>query len=189
MNIIEIVGFITGVLGIYLTLKEKIWCFPIGIINVLLSMVLFFSQNLYADALQQIVYLILLIYGWLKWFSNTKDKEIKISKLYIREIVFLLIIACFTSLLLGYILAQYTDASFPWLDSSATSISFVAQWIIAKKKIENWIFWMIVNITYIGIYLNKNLYLYSLLFLVYFILAIWGYLEWKKQLDTYEKTV
>ena len=81
----------------------------------------------------------------------------------------------------------FTDAHVPYLDASATALSFVAQFLIAKKKIENWIFWIVVNLMYIGIYFYKELYLYTGLFSVYLLLAINGWFTWKKYLTTPQK--
>ena len=184
MSTLEIIGFICGVVGVYLTMKENIYCFPVGIINVSISLVLFYSQKLYADSLQQIVYFFLISYGWLKWDTSKNEVAILVSKSSKKLLIKVVLLASGLSLLLGSLLQHFTDASFPWIDSSATSASFVAQWLIAKKKIENWVIWMLVNITYIGIYLNKHLYLYAILFFIYLALAIWGYSSWKKQLIT-----
>lgn len=183
MSGVEIAGFIFGVIGVWLTLRENVWCFPIGLANVILSLYLFYQQKLYADSLQQFVYIILLGYGWFKWWrGNDTDKKLVVSTsnsslLFICAGAF---IAC--TLLLGVLLSKFTDATFPWLDSTATSLSFVAQWMIAKKKIENWLIWIVVNIMYIGIYLYKDLWLYSVLFFIYLLLAISGYLKWRKSL-------
>jgi len=188
MSILEIVGFISGILGVYFTIKENIWCFPIGILNVFLSMILFYNQHLYADTLQQIVYLILISYGWFFWNCKQKETILPVSRSSNKLLLYCFFLAIFVSALIGTLLYSYTKASFPWLDATATSASFVAQWLIAKKKIENWFIWMAVNIIYIGIYINKELYLYSILFLVYFILAIWGHKQWKLQLNNNEQT-
>ncbi len=184
MNWIEIAGFIFGVAGVWLTLRENVWCFPIGLVNVLLSLFLFYQQKLYADALQQFVYIILLSYGWFYWITgNNSQKQLKISNSNSNLLFLCLVTFLLCTLILGTLLSQYTDATFPWLDSTATSLSFVAQWMIAKKKIENWLIWMVVNIMYIGIYIYKDLWLYSLLFFIYLLLAISGYLTWRKQLN------
>ncbi len=189
MSTLEIIGFICGVLGVYLTLKENIYCFPISIINVSISLVLFYSQKLYADSIQQIVYFFLISYGWMKWDTSKNKVFIQVSKSSKKQLINVVLIAIVISLLLGSLLQHFTDASFPWIDSSATAASFVAQWLIAKKKIENWVIWMLVNITYIGIYINKHLYLYAILFFIYFALAVWGYSSWKKQLTTNNNAV
>ena len=188
MSWLEITGFICGIAGVFLTIKENPWCFPIGIANVTLSLFLFYGQQLYADALQQIVYVVLLTFGWYKWLHGDIDSEqVKISSSSNSLLLICLLFWIGGSFTLGYLLANYTNASTPWPDSAATVLSFIAQWMVAKKKIENWLLWLVVNITYIAIYLYKDLSLYALLFTVYFCLAIWGYMQWKKELNSYEK--
>jgi nicotinamide mononucleotide transporter len=182
VNPLEISGFIFGIAGVYLTLKEHIWCFPVGLLNVIISLFLFYEQQLYADALQQIVYILLLSYGWHEWLNGKRDEGLPVTTVSLRLWAGVILTFAGATLVLGYILQEYTNASFPWLDSGASSASFIAQWMIARKKIENWLIWMLVNIVYIGIYINKNLILYALLFGLYFILSIWGYREWRKQL-------
>lgn len=183
MNWIEIAGFVFGVMGVWLTLRESVWCFPIGLANVILSMFLFFDQKLYADVLQQFVYMLLLSFGWFSWLrGNIPQKELKISTSDNKLLLMCFIAFIFCAAVLGTLLSKFTDATFPWLDSTATSLSFVAQWMIAKKKIENWLIWIVVNVMYIGIYIYKDLWLYSALYFIYLLLAISGYITWKKQL-------
>lgn len=183
MNWLEITGFAFGIAGVWLTLKENVLCFPIGLGNVLLSLFLFYQQKLYADAFQQIVYIVLLSYGWLSWLKkNGLNKELLVSVSNKRLLYMCFLAFAFCTVVLGTLLSKFTDATFPWLDSAATSLSFVAQWMIAKKKIENWLIWMLVNVMYISIYIYKDLWLYSLLFFIYLLLAISGYINWKKHL-------
>jgi len=186
MNTLEIVGFISGFAGVFLTVKKNKWCFPIGIINVILSCFLFYESRLYADSLQQLVYIPLLIVGWLNWNANTNDDFI-VERLNKKEIVIYFSLFLSSGLLLGYLLKKFSNASFPWIDSLATTASFLAQYLIAKKKIENWIVWIAVNIVYFAVYLQKDLELYAVLYLVYLILAIQGYYQWRKHLT--EKAV
>jgi nicotinamide mononucleotide transporter len=181
MSLVEIIGFIFGIAGIWLTIKENIWCFPVGLINVIVSLVLFYQQKLYSDAIQQFVYIILLSYGWYKWISRKiETEELKISFSSEKLLIVLFLICIFFSATAGVIFKNYTDASLPYWDTTATALSFTAQWMIAKKKIENWILWMVVNIMYIGIYIYKDLFLYAFLFFIYLILAIQGWIEWRK---------
>jgi nicotinamide mononucleotide transporter len=184
MTMLEIAGFVFGVAGVYLTLRENVWCFPVGLINVSISLFLFFEQKLYADALQQLVYIVLLTYGWFRWLHHVNKKAPDVSISTASALLKYFGIWVAGSFTLGYFLSNYTDASTPWLDSAATVMSFIAQWMIARKKIENWLLWIIVNITYTGIYIYKELYLYAVLFTIYLILAIAGYFTWKKQLTS-----
>ncbi len=188
MNTLEFVGFITGIAGVYLQLKERVWTFPVGLLNVCISLFLFFDQRLYADALQQSVYIVLLSYGWYMWIRKDGHRQVAlhISRSSVREGQLLAGITFAFAMTLGYILHRYTDAALPWLDAAATSASFAAQWLVARKKIENWLIWIPVNIIYICIYIAKDLWLYSVLFSVYLLLAIWGYMEWRKSLQAIE---
>ncbi len=181
MSVIELIGFVFGIAGIWLTIKENSWCFPVGLINVIVSLILFFEQKLYSDTIQQLVYILLLSYGWYKWISGKDfEKDLEISFSNKKLLLILLLISISFSIATGAIFKKYTDASLPYWDATATALSFVAQWMIAKKKIENWILWIVANVMYIGIYIYKDLYLYAFLFLIYLILAIKGLMEWKK---------
>lgn len=185
LKILESFGFISGVLGVWLTMRKNIWCFPVGLINVTISLYIFSEQSLYADSLQQAVYIPLLIYGWIHW-NDPKDKsqQIPITPLESKGILLIALAISATTLLLAKTLLYFTNAQLPWLDSFATSCAFVAQFLIARKKIESWILWMIVNLIYIGIYVNNGLYLYVALFSIYGILSIYGWKSWKKELKT-----
>jgi nicotinamide mononucleotide transporter len=181
MSVTELIGFVFGVAGIWLTIKENAWCFPVGLVNVIVSLALFIGQKLYSDAIQQLVYIVLLSYGWYQWiYGKGFEKDIEISYSNKRLLFILFFIALLFSIAAGTVFKYYTDASLPYWDATATSLSFVAQWMIAKKKIENWLLWVVVNVMYIGIYIYKDLYLYAFLFLIYLILAIKGLMEWKK---------
>ena len=181
MSAIEVTGFIFGVAGIWLTIKENPLCFPVGLVNVIISLILFYQQKLYSDTIQQVVYILLLSYGWYEWIAGKgfeKDHEISYSS---QKLLFVLLLISVTfSITAGTLFKKYTDASLPYWDATATALCFTAQWMIAKKKIENWILWIVANIMYIGIYIYKDLYLYALLFLIYLVLAVKGYMEWKK---------
>ncbi|MFN0187369.1 MAG: nicotinamide riboside transporter PnuC [Bacteroidia bacterium] len=191
LTFLEIIGFISGIVGVWLTMQKNRWCFPIGLINVSVSLYLFFLQGLYADSLQQVVYIILLIYGWITWNKpvNASQPALLISRLNSKGIILSLIVITLTTLLLGTTLAKFTDAKFPYLDSFATSCAFLAQYFIARKKIETWILWMIVNVIYIGIYLHNELYLYVGLFSVYGILTVMGWKSWRIELKNPNKDV
>lgn len=186
MNELEAAGFLFGVAGVVLTLKENVWCFPVGLINVAISLFLFYNQKLYADSIQQSVYIILLTYGWFRWLHGEKKNVLQISTSSLQLLITCLFIWIGGTFILGYLLHNYTDASTPWPDSAATIMSFIAQWMVAKKKLENWLLWIVVNIAYIAIYVYKDLMLYAILFFVYLILAVAGFYAWRKELKTYE---
>ena len=182
---LEILAMLTGIAGVWLTMKENIWCFPIGIINVTLYAWLFMTPGirLYADALLQCIYILLLFYGWMNWADRNKKKDtnhtINISS---KTSLKLLIISLLSTIVLAVFLQTFTNASYPWLDSALTCASLASQWMIAKKMIQNWIVWIVVDIIYLPLYFVKNLPLTTILYFMFLILAFKGYSEWKKNL-------
>lgn len=182
ISLAEWIGFVFGIAGVILTVKENSWCFPIGLINVIVSLFLFFEQKLYSDAIQQVVYIVLLSYGWYKWIKGEQANDLPVTKSNPGLIIQLGILIFLLTVLMGMLFKKYSDASLPYLDALATSMSFCAQWMIARKKLENWLIWIDVNCLYIGIYIYKHLWLYVILFFIYLLLAIKGYFEWKKKL-------
>ena len=173
---------LTGIIAVWLTVKQNILCFPIGIINVILYAYLFYSPSvrLYADGGLQIIYIILLIIGWRNWGKKRNTKEHSVFLTPGKTGIYLTALVIIFSVLLGYILQKYTNASFPWLDAALTSISLAAQWMIAKRYIENWILWIIADIVYIPLYFIKGLPLTTWLYTLFLFLAIKGYADWLK---------
>lgn len=193
MYILEWVGFVFGIAGVWLTIRQHIFCFPVGLINVIVSAYLFYHQRLYNDVLQQFVYMVLLTYGWINWSTNrandkldksntTESRTLVVTSTSRSQRILLLSLAAAYTMITGYIFKSFTDARLPFIDAGATALSFTAQFLIARKKIENWLLWMIVNIVYITIYIRAGLLLYAVLFAAYFVLAIKGWYDWSKSM-------
>lgn len=186
-SLVEIIGFIAGIAGVWLTMKVSVWNFPIGLVNVIASLILFYRTQLYSDTFQQVVLTVLLLYGWYKWTlgnrKNSTHEELKVTTSSLQLLIVLLIIASIGSASTGYLFKKYTDASYPYWDATGTTLSLIGQWMIAKKKIENWLLWILVNILYVGIYYFKHLHLFMILYAVFLAMAVAGYYEWKKRLQ------
>jgi nicotinamide mononucleotide transporter len=182
ISYIELAGTLFGIAGVWLVVKKSILNFPVGIANVSLYALLFFQSKLYADSSLQMIYVLLLVYGWIQWKRKKADDFFKAettsSSLWLR---LSLIFICST-IIIGSLFKNYTDASLPYFDSMLTSASLIAQWMIAKRKIENWIVWIVADVLYVGMYIYKHLYFTSVLYFIFIILAIAGYKEWKKVL-------
>lgn len=173
----------SGVAGVWLTARHTSWCYPVGLINVGISAVLFYYQKLYADSLQQIMYMALLVYGWLCWTGIIKKvNSTEISTSPLQEQLTLTICMIVGGSSLGWLLKEYTDASFPWVDSFATAAAFSAQYLVARKRIENWLWWIPVNLCYMCIYWLKGVEAYLLLSGIYLLLAFHGFSKWRKKL-------
>lgn len=184
----EIMGIVTGITGVWLTMKRSILCFPVGIVNVIIYAYLFFSDGirLYADGLLQCIYVGLLIFGWINWGKMDETKPV-VERINFASLRKCILISLAGFIVLGYFFKNYTNASLPWLDSALTIASLAAQWMIAKKFIENWWVWIVADLIYIPLYYYKSLPLTALLYAVFLVLAVMGLLSWQKQLKTAQK--
>jgi nicotinamide mononucleotide transporter len=180
---VEIAGTLFGIIGVWLTVRKNIWNFPVGVLNVALYAWVFFQSKLYADASLQVVYIALLIYGWIQWSLKDNEEVFHAEKTSVILWLTLNVIFVISTLAIGTLFKNYTDASLPYMDSMLTSVSLIAQWMIAKRKIENWLLWIIADVLYVGMYIYKHLYFTSLLYFIFIILAIIGWREWKKVLS------
>lgn len=181
MDPLELAGVIFGVVAVWLTVKENILCWPVGLVNVALYVVIFMRAKLYADMGLQVVYIALLLYGWYAWLHGGKDRaELAVSRTPARLWLILLIAGTAGGVLLGVTLKKSTDASLPYLDSLTTSFSLVAQFMSTRKLLENWIVWIIVDVIYIGIYIAKDLRLTAVLYAIFLVLAVVGYRDWRR---------
>ncbi len=180
-SILETFGVITGILCVYLAAKNNIWNWPIAIISVAIYMIIFLEARLYADTGLQVYFLITNIYGWYFWSRKSKTEiKVPVSRITKKEIILSCIAIIIFTALLGYILKQGTDASFPFIDSFCTACSLVAQIFLARKVMENWLIWIFVDAIYVGVYMVKGLHLTSGMYALYIYIAIIGYLDWRK---------
>ncbi|GAA4091933.1 nicotinamide riboside transporter PnuC [Mucilaginibacter panaciglaebae] len=176
----EIIGVITGLLCVYLAAKNIIWNWPFAIISVTIYIFIFYEKNLFADMGLQFYFLATNIYGWYFWSKTALTENKKPVKRITRKEtgISVLATALFT-FFLGSVL-KYTTASFPYLDSFCTACSLVAQVLLARKVVENWLIWIFVDTIYVGIYLAKELDATAVMYAIYIPIALLGYLDWKK---------
>lgn len=181
VSAVELIAAAAGIIGVFLTVRRSILCFPVGIVNVLLYLYIFLLPGirLYADAFLQAAFCCLLIYGWIHWKSNSREDSISPGRMTSREWVGFLVLTSVGALLLGISLDNWTQASLPWLDATLTAFSLGAQWMVARMKRENWWIWIFVNAVYIPLYLYKALPVTALLYAVYLLLAVNGLRQWK----------
>ncbi len=182
---IEIVGTILSILYVFLSIKQNIWLWPTGIISSLFYCYIFFDSKIYADMSLQVYYVVVSIYGWYFWIKKTNvNNETKLNpqKISYNMAIILLLTTGILFLIISQILINFTDSVIPYLDAFTTSASFIATWMLVKKYIEHWFIWIVVDTLSIGIYFYKELYFTVFLYIVYSLMAIVGYIEWKKSL-------
>ncbi len=184
-NWIEVCGVIFGVGGVWLTIRQNIWCWPVGLVNIILNLYIFFQVRLYADMGLQAFYVILSCYGWYQWRHGGPDKksELPVSRLHLRHGLALVFTGTAAIPIVGWLLESRTDADIPYWDSATTVISLMAQWLMARKVLECWLVWIAVDTLYVAIYIYKGLYPTSGLYALFLVLATLGFIEWKKSLQ------
>lgn len=172
------VGF--GVSEVLLAKKNSIWLYPTGIISILLSMFLLFNANLYAETLLSIYYLLMSVYGWIIWKERHAGKEIQVSWTTKKEMATAFLISGLGFVILYLTLKHFTDSDVPVWDAFVSSTAWAGMWLLARRKIENWVFLNISNIVAIPLLIHKKLALMAVLTLILFTVAIFGYFDWKK---------
>lgn len=177
---VELLATIFSLAGVYLTTKENIWCWPIGIVAVILSAIVFFQARLYSDMLENMVYLLMQLYGWWYWLHGRPNikKTVPIQRLSLYGWISWGVLIAVVSLGLGFFMDTKTNADFPYTDALTTVASLVAQWFVGRKIIDNWSIWIGVNVISTTIYFLKELYLFAGLYFVFLLLAIKGLIAW-----------
>ncbi|MFD2286028.1 nicotinamide riboside transporter PnuC [Pedobacter petrophilus] len=172
------VGF--GISEVLLAKKNNIWLYPTGIISILLYMFLLLDVKLYAEMLLNIYYLVMSVYGWIIWKKRKVDGENQVSWSTNRELLIAVLISVLGFFILYFALRNHTDSDVPILDAFVSSVAWAGMWLLAKRRIENWIFLNISNIVAIPLLFHKKLPLLACQTMFLFIVAIFGFLEWKK---------
>ena len=183
MSPLEIVGVVFGILGVWLTTRQKVWCWPTGMVSVIAFVAVFYRAKLYAAMGLQCVYVALLAYGWYAWLHGGDARgPLRVTRIRPRAMAALTVAGAAATAGLGWWLGRSTDEALPYLDAFTTVFSLVAQWMQARKRLENWVLWVIVDVLYVGMALTQGLTLTSGLYLVYVGLAILGYRDWRRSM-------
>ena len=183
MSALEWVAVAFGVASVWLTVRQNPWCWPLGIVNVALFAWLFWRERLYADAGLQVVYVAVCVYGWWAWVrGGPGEGPLRVSRVPRQTSLLLLTTGALLAVALGLGLKRATDAALPFWDAGTTAFSLVAQWMQARKWLENWILWILVDVVYVGMYLAKGLRLTAGLYAVFVVLAVLGLRAWARAL-------
>ncbi len=178
---LEVIAVLTGLLSVWYCRLENILVYPIGIVSVLIYVYICHGAGLYADMGINVVYFIMSVYGWYSWTHKPKEEEpIQISVLTRKQQLLSIGFIVSSYILLYFVLHHYTDSNVPHIDAFTTSVFIVAMYLQARKKVESWLLWIIGDIVSIPLYFYKGLIFTSFQFSVFLILAIMGYIEWRR---------
>ncbi len=177
---LEATAFVTGAICVWLVVRQNIWNFPLGLINVTIYAWVFYEYRLYADSGLQVVYFALNLIGWYLWlFGGENRTELQVQRTSKRELVLIGVFIAAATAFLWWLLGKIGGAAKFW-DALTTSISLSAQWLLSRKRLESWHFWILADVIYVPLYISRGLYLTSLLYFVFLILATMGLLAWRK---------
>jgi nicotinamide mononucleotide transporter len=185
MNVLELVGAITGLACVWLAARQQVWTWPVAIVSVICYFVFFYEIKLYADMWLQVFFLGSNLYGWYKWLYGGKDhSELAVTRLKPAQQGLVLLVGVVASGLMGLYFSSFTNAAYPVLDSTLAAFSILAQILLTRKKIENWVIWLIVDVAYVGLYWQKEAYITAGLYFIFLIIAVQGFREWKASMKT-----
>lgn len=177
--IVEIIATTTSLGYLLLLIRQNKWCWPLSIVSALLSIYLFFESKLYSESLLYGYFLVISCYGWWNW--SRPGSSLKVTRwkpgYHALTIVSGAMLSCGT----GYLFLTHTDAEKPYLDATTSVFSIIASVLEAKKILSGWVYWILINGVTAGLYFSRSLDIYAALMVVYFVMSIVGYWEWKKE--------
>ncbi len=188
-SLVEWLGTVTGLIGVYLSIKEKVLAWPFFIICYGSYAYLGYSASLYAAMALNICFIPIAIYGWRQWsrrkesteVQNEMGQELHISSIPKATLGWAIAIGVVGTLVIGTLLSRFTEGTLPYLDSFATTTSFLAQWMLSKKYIQNWLTWIAADLAFVILWSSQGYWVAVVMFLVFMTLAVFGYSSWKKE--------
>jgi nicotinamide mononucleotide transporter len=179
---LEWIAVLSGVAYVILAAKESIWCWPVSLTGVTIYIFLCFQANLYSEMMLQIFYFAMAFYGWSQWLRREKklDSNSIVSRKITQHASGITAVVVIT-LITGYSLKTYTDAALPYLDAFTSVASIYATYLVAKKVLENWLYWIVIDLVSVYIYANRQMAMTALLYLFFVVIAVYGYYIWQKR--------
>jgi nicotinamide mononucleotide transporter len=185
---LEIFAVITGLLYVYLEIKQKKMMWIVGFISSLVFVYVLFSAKIYANMVMYGYYVVISVYGYYKWCGvRGAGYEVasprvtpRTSHLAPRTLIIFIVISLILSAILGFVLKNFTDSPIPYFDGLVAAFSIVATWMLTQKIIQHWYFWIGINLFCVPLYVSQELYFTAFMYLVYFVMSIIGLKQWKK---------
>ncbi len=179
---IELLATLLALAYTVLAIRHSLWCWPAALLSTVLTLHIMVQSQLFTDALLQLYYAGMAIYGWLNWRRMTAQSH-GVPQTVVewggRQHLQLIAVTALAGLLLGYLMATYTSTDFAYLGAQISCFAIVSTWLVAKKVVSNWLYWVVIDAASIYMYLQKDLYFFSALFLMYTVIATMGYLAWR----------
>jgi len=177
----EVVAVVLALAYLILAIRQNIWCWAAAFVSTAIYLMLMYRALLYMESALQVFYLGMAVYGWTQWRHGPgPDHTLAVSRWRMTQHIVAIISVLIATLLSGWLLSEFSAAALPYIDSFTTWGAIVATFMVARKILENWWYWFVIDSVSIVLYINRELYLTALLFVVYLILIVVGYLSWRK---------
>lgn len=183
----EIIAALAGIISVWYSKKESVWVYPIGLINTLIYVWISLDAHLAGEATVNFYYTVMSIYGWYEWTRRDSQKQIRLQVTYsdrsswIQQIIFFGICLSILFFSISYLKKEFFEGAIPWADSLAAATAFTGMWLMTRKKVESWYWWIATNLCSIPLYFTKGLVVTSLYYFILLFLAMAGLADWKKR--------
>ena len=187
---LEYIAVFTGIISVWFSRLENIWVYPTGLINTIIYIFISFEGGLLGEASVNFYYTVMSVYGWILWAKRDEEKKHVLQITYSSGKFWLLQLIFFTAFYfviffaLTYLKKDFAPQAIPWADAFASASAYTGMWLMAKKKVESWYWWIITNISSVPLYFVKHYVFTSVYYLVLLIMAIFGLIEWIKRVNT-----
>ena len=183
MPLWEVVAVLLGIVYVILAAKESAVAWIFAFFNTLIYTILFWEGALISSSALNLYYMVMAVYGFILWRDNpNKEEKLEVTSWGFYKLFITLLLGVFLSVITGYLSALYLDAKFAYLDSTVMVFSVIATWMLAKKIIENWLVWMVVDSLAVILYWKSGYHTTTVLFVLYVVLAVYGFNSWRKAL-------
>ena len=188
-SLLELTAVVFAVAYLVFAVRENILCWPAAVISTLIFLYIFWDVKLYMESGLQVYYLAMAVFGWYQWrLANDGSTSLQVSMWSMRQHLIALSLIALLTFISGYLLNSGTDAQLPYLDSLTTWGSVVTTFMVVRKVLENWIYWLVIDSISIYLYMDRELYFTSLLFAVYIVIIFFGWFSWSKSYQQQMKT-
>ena len=180
MSLWEVTATVLGIAYVLLAAKESQWAWPFAFVSTLIYTVIFWDGALVASSILNFYYMVMAVYGFILWKENEKGETLAISRWSLKRHLVFILLGIVGTVMLGYMTSTYAGAKFAYHDAFVMVFSGIATWMMAKKVLENWLYWMVVDSTAVVLYFKSGYLATIVLFILYVILAFYGYASWRK---------
>ncbi|MCG9696440.1 nicotinamide riboside transporter PnuC [Shewanella sp. Isolate11] len=185
----EAVGVVLAIAYLWLAMKGSVWCWPAALLSTAIYTLLFWEVSLLMESVLNVYYMLMAVYGYWLWTRGRgDDKGVEVISWSLSRHLLLIAICSLASLVVGYFMANYTSASYAYLDAATTCFAVMTTYLVAQKVLENWLYWVVIDLVSIYLYFSKGLMLTAMLFVLYVGMAIGGYVLWRRSMRAHSST-